>query len=61
MDVSLPQILTVPLATSGVGPNMLLIMIGTAHMQLPLAAERRQSDMRGVRANDARSCILGNV
>jgi hypothetical protein len=45
MDVSLPQIMTVPLATSGVGPNMLLIMTGTAHMQLPLLGPRSDDNM----------------
>jgi hypothetical protein len=45
MDVSLPQMLTVPLGTSGVGPNTLLIMTGTAHMQLPLLGPRSDDNV----------------
>jgi hypothetical protein len=39
MDVLSPQVLTVPLGTS-VGPNTLLIMTGTVHMQLPILEAR---------------------
>src|SRR6516162_4291414 len=45
MEVLSPQILMVSLGTTGVGPNTLLIMTGTAHMQLPILEARDDDNM----------------